>query len=181
MSSGDTSRPDWPAFARRVIQLATRSCDTRRAEPPDAPRHPRGGVFVSLRKGGKLRGCMGTLDPDLPLADAVREAAISAAMHDPRYPTLTPAELAETKVEVSILSAAAPMKDLDELVLGRHGVIVRRGKQQGLFLPQVATDHGLSKEEFLTRCAAEKAHLPPDAWRDPSTEVLLFTSEVFRE
>ena len=181
MSSGDTSRIDWPTFARRVIDLAIRSSDIHRAEPPDTPRQASGGVFVTLRKGGKLRGCMGTLEPDLPLADAVREAAISAAMHDPRFPTLTPAELAETKVEVSILSAAAPMKNLDELILGRHGVIVSRGKQRGLFLPQVATDHGLSKEEFLTRCAAEKAHLPPDAWRDAATEVLLFTSEVFRE
>ena len=181
MSSGDKTRTDWPAFARHVIDLATRSCDTRRAEPPDALRHPSGGVFVTLRKSGKLRGCMGTLEPDLPLADAVREAAISAALHDPRFPMLTPPELAEIKIEVSILSAPSPMKNLDDLVLGRHGVIVRRGKQRGLFLPQVATDHGLSKEEFLTRCAAEKAHLAADAWRDAATEVLLFTSEVFRE
>jgi len=128
-----------------------------------------------------LRGCMGLLDARLARADAVRQAAISAALHDPRFSPVAPAELADLAIEVSILDAPVPMHSLDELELGRHGIIVQRGMQRGLFLPQVATDHHMSREEFLGRCCSEKAGLPADAWRDPATTVELFTTEVYTE
>jgi AmmeMemoRadiSam system protein A len=124
---------------------------------------------------------MGTLDPSQPLADAVRHAAETAALHDPRFPPVTSAELPDLSVEVSILSAFWPMRSIDELQVGTHGILVRRGVQRGLFLPQVATEHHLDKETFLSRCCAEKAGLPPDAWRNPDTEVLLFTADIFQD
>ena len=73
------------------------------------------------------------------------------------------------------------MGSLDDLEIGRHGIIVQRGANRGLFLPQVATEHCFDKETFLNRCCTEKAGLPPGAWREPDTEVLLFTAKVLRE
>lgn len=176
-----TTPPSWPRFAQEVIELATRQRDTRQVQPPTLESEPHGGVFVTLHKLGRLRGCMGTLDPTLPVAEAVRQAASNAATQDPRFPPVTPDELSHLTIEVSILSAAWPMDTLDDLQIGRHGIIVRRGAQRGLFLPQVATEHKLDKETFLARCCTEKAHLPADAWRDPDTEVLLFTAQIFRQ
>jgi AmmeMemoRadiSam system protein A len=124
---------------------------------------------------------MGTVESDRPPAEAVRDAAISAALHDPRFSPVTLAELPELTIEVSLLSPPEPMTRLEQIELGRHGVIVCRGEQRGLFLPQVAVEHGLDREAFLTRCCVEKAGLSADAWRDPQTEVLLFTTRVFRE
>lgn len=171
--------PDWAGYARAVICAAVRG--TASPDPPTVADEPHAGAFVTLHKHGRLRGCMGTLDPSLSRADAVREAAISAALHDPRFQRIAPDELGTLEIEVSILSTPAPMRSLDDLELGKHGIIVRGGGRRGLFLPQVATDHSLDKEAFLSRCCSEKAGLPPDAWRDPATEILLFTTTVFRE
>ena len=117
----------------------------------------------------------------MPLAEAVRRAAVCAATGDPRFPRLSAAETPDLDIEVSVLSNAVPMRRLDELQLGRHGVLIRRGGCRGLFLPQVATEHHMDRETFLSRCCTEKAGLPADAWKDPGTEVLLFTTTIYRE
>lgn len=181
MSETSATEPNWPAFARSVIaaRLAGHDPDTV-APPPDAER-PHSGVFVTLRKLKRLRGCIGTLDDRLPLTQAVRHAAVSAAFNDPRFPPLQPAELPDVRIEVSILSPPCRMQRLDELELGRHGIIVQRGQRRGLFLPKVATECGFTRETLLERCCTEKAGLPPDAWKDPDTEVYLFTAETFAE
>ena len=181
MHAAAESTQTWPAFAREVIEHAVRRSDVGRGDPPVAGAEAYGGVFVTLRKLRQLRGCMGTLEGTQPLAEAVRHAAVSAALHDPRFEPVAAAEFPDLKIEVSILSTPWPMRDLNELERGRHGIIVRRGRQHGLFLPQVATEHNLDKETFLSRCCSEKAGLPPDAWRDPETDVLLFTTQVFSE
>lgn len=181
MASRSASSTTWPAFARRVVECIARHEDPLRAvEPPGATR-PHGGVFVTLYEFGRLRGCMGTLDPALPLGEAVRRAAVCAAAEDPRFAPVTASELPDLEIQVSILSDPHPMRNLEDLLIGKHGIIVRRGSQRGLFLPQVAVEHHLDKQTFLARCCAEKAGLPPDAWQDPATEVLLFTAEVLRE
>ena len=165
----------WATFARAVIERAVRGSDPAGVPAPDLPQEHHGGVFVTLRdRQGRLRGCMGTLDPSQPLAEAVRTAAVNAALSDPRFPPVAPQELDALRVQVSILTDPVPMRSLDELQIGRHGVIVRRGRNRGLFLPQVATQFRLTPEQFLSLCCSEKAGLPPDAWRDPQTEVLLF-------
>jgi len=180
MSTASTfAAPDWAGYARAVICAALRG--TAPPDPPTVANEPHAGAFVTLHKHGRLRGCMGTMDSSLSRAAAVREAAISAALHDPRFQRLAPDELGTLDIEVSILSTPTPMRSLDDLELGKHGILVCRGGRRGLFLPQVAPEHGLDKEAFLSRCCSEKAGLPPDAWRDPTTEVLLFTTAVFRE
>jgi len=128
-----------------------------------------------------LRGCMGILDPGLSLADAIRQAAVCAALQDPRFTSVRARELDDLEIEVSILSPPVPMRSLDDLRIGQHGILVQRQGRRGLFLPQVAVEHHLDKETFLSRCCAEKAGLPADAWRHPDTQVLLFTAEVLRE
>ncbi len=142
-----------------------------------------GGVFVSLHKGRSLRGCIGTFQPDKPLPEMVQTMAIEAA-HDPRFfaRPLTAADLPDLDIEISVLSPLQRTNDPLSLELGVHGIYVRRGFRAGCFLPQVATEYGpWTKEEFLSRCCADKAGLPADAWRDPETEVMLFTAEVFSE
>lgn len=182
MSNSNGSEPNWPSFARQVIDYAVRNVDVMRATPPkESSTASFGGVFVTLKKLGRLRGCMGTLESSKPLAEAVRHAAGAAALNDPRFPPVTLAELPDLSVEVSVLSQSWPMGSPDELQLGTHGIIVRRGLQRGLFLPQVATEHRLDKDTFLSRCCAEKAGLPSDAWKDPTTEVLLFTADIYQE
>ncbi len=181
MNSETDVTSSWPAYARRVIERAVSAADTRSVPPPANATQSHGGAFVTLRKFRHLRGCMGTLNPEESLADAVRQAAVSAALHDPRFPAVTAGELADLRIEVSVLSSPWPMGHLAELELGRHGILIRRQNKRGLFLPQVATEHRLDKETFLSRCCSEKAGLPADAWRDADTEVLLFSADVYAE
>jgi AmmeMemoRadiSam system protein A len=181
MSSPTTPSATWPSFARQVIESAVRGDDVSRMLPPEGGESSSGGVFVTLKKFGRLRGCMGTLDPSQPLVEAVRHAAQTAALNDPRFPPVASSELADLSVEVSILSEPWPMQSIDDLQIGTHGIVVRKGLQRGLFLPQVASEHHLDKHTFLSRCCAEKAGLTPDAWQDPDTEVLLFTAQIFNE
>jgi AmmeMemoRadiSam system protein A len=181
MRMSGTPPRTWCGFAREVIEFASRQRQPGEIPPPALPSAGHGGVFVTLHRFERLRGCMGTLDATLPLADAIRQAALCAALHDPRFPPVSRTELPELRITVSILSVPRPMRTLDDLELGRHGVLVRKGVQQGLFLPQVATEHRLDKETFLSRCCSEKAGLPPDAWRCPDTQVLLFSTEMFAD
>jgi len=141
-----------------------------------------GGVFVTLRNKGRLRGCIGRFNPEGGLAETVRAMAL-AALADPRFRhcPITQEELDDLHIEISVLSPMVRTAEPLSLVPGVHGIYIRRDYYGGCFLPQVATEQGWDRRTFLTRCCADKAGLPPDAWRDPQTEVYLFTSEVFEE
>lgn len=166
---------------RQSVEAAIRQIAPPRAspEPPALPAW--GGIFVTLRMHGRLRGCVGTLDTTRPLPVAAAEIAAASALSDSRFLPVQPAELPSLRVEVSLLSQPVPMRNLEDLRLGVHGIAIRSGGRSSVFLPQVATDHGFTREQFLSRCCTEKAGLPPDAWRDPETSVLLFTTERFHE
>jgi AmmeMemoRadiSam system protein A len=135
------------------------------------------GVFVTLRQDGELRGCIGTLNPSTPLARAVESCSISAA-NDHRFPPLEAEDLESTRIEISVLGPARPMKDPAEIEIGRHGLIVTREENRGLLLPQVAAERGWDSDKFLEE-ACVKAGLPRDAWRREETRVELFSAEVF--
>ncbi len=141
------------------------------------------GVFVTLRTGGRLRGCIGCFEATQPLHEVVAEMAESSALKDPRFvlDRLRPEELEDLTIEVSVLSPLERIDDPLDFELGRHGIQLKRGGASGCFLPQVATETGWSKEEFLTQCAYGKAGLPPDAWKDPASEVCRFTCEIISE
>jgi len=139
------------------------------------------GAFVTLNQHQELRGCIGNLIASQPLYLTVRDMAIEAAVDDPRFPALSLSELKEVEIEISVLSPLKRVLSVDEIELGRHGVLVRRGNQSGVFLPQVATETGWSKEEFLNNLCAHKAGISADAWKDKDTEIYIFTADVFSE
>ena len=140
------------------------------------------GCFVTLKNGEQLRGCIGQFQADRPLIEMVSRMAISSATQDPRFTAdrITLSELDALHIEISVLS---PMEKTDDplgLELGVHGIYITDGYQSGCFLPQVATETGWSKEEFLDFCCTHKAGLRPGAWRDdPNVKVFLFTADVF--
>lgn len=178
--SNPPAPPDWARYARDVLELDLRNRPTSAAGPPDDQR-PHSGAFVTLHKLARLRGCVGTLDEHQSRAAAVEYAAVAAACHDGRFAPVTIDELGGIRIEVSILSPPEPMRSIDDLVLGEHGIIVQRGRQRGLFLPKVASSHNLDKFALLARCCTEKAGLPADAWRDPATSVFLFRTESYAD
>jgi AmmeMemoRadiSam system protein A len=140
----------------------------------------RRGAFVSLHAHGRLRGCIGRIDPDAPLAIMLPDVARLAAMSDPRFPPLAVRELDVVRIEISLLTPPVPVDDPLNVVVGRDGIIVAARGRRGLLLPQVAVEFGWTVEEFLA-CACEKASLPADAWRHDGVRVSVFQAEVFGE
>ncbi len=137
------------------------------------------GAFVSLHVNGELRGCIGYPHADQPLGDVIARCAVSAAREDPRFPPLTLSELAAAVIEISVLGPVEVVASLDDIVVGRHGLIVSQGYRKGLLLPQVATEHGWDRDTFLAHTCL-KAGLPRDAWRS-GAQILKFEAEVFAE
>jgi AmmeMemoRadiSam system protein B/AmmeMemoRadiSam system protein A len=137
------------------------------------------GVFVTLTKGGDLRGGVGFIEPVAPLGQAVIRAAVYAATEDPRFPPVRPAELKDLKVEISVLTPVREITDPRQVTVGRHGLIVARGGLKGVLLPQVPVENKWDRETFLEQ-ASLKAGLPPDAWRQ-GAKLYVFEAIVFRE
>jgi len=139
------------------------------------------GCFVTLKTGDRLRGCIGQFLSDRPLIEMVAAMAKAAATEDPRFfnDRLRPEELSRLDIEISVLSPLVRTYDPSSLRPGIDGVYIKRGHATGCFLPQVATETGWDAETFLSFCCSHKAGLPPDAWKDPATEVYLFTADVF--
>ena len=138
------------------------------------------GAFVSLKRRGRLRGCIGFIEAKKPLAQTVGEMAVAAALQDPRFPPLREEELKEIRLEISVLSPLRKIADVGAIEVGTHGLYVRKGSRAGLLLPQVATEYGWERDTFLKE-TCRKAGLAPDAWRDPETEIYLFSADVFAE
>lgn len=168
-------------FARQVIESAVRGQDPPPSAMPAVPQCTYGGVFVTLYRFARLRGCIGRMESAEPLVEALREAALESALRDPRFAPLSIGELPDTRIEISILSPPEPAADPLLLEIGKHGVLIQRGMSRGLFLPKVAVDHRLTCTDFLSRCCSEKAGLPAESWKDPQTQVMLFTADVFSE
>ncbi|MHC4600020.1 MAG: AmmeMemoRadiSam system protein A, partial [Planctomycetota bacterium] len=137
------------------------------------------GAFVTLRAGGTLRGCLGLVEGVRPLWVAVRDMAANAATSDPRFDPVDPGELEGLEVEVSALSPLIPMEDVEDIQVGVHGLMIRKGGRSGLLLPQVATEHGWDRETFLDQ-TCWKAGISPGSWKEPGCEILSFTAEVFQ-
>jgi len=147
----------------------------------DPALNQKAGAFVTLNQHNQLRGCIGNLIGSQPLYLTVRDMAIEAAVDDPRFAALSLSELKDVEIEISVLSPLERVPSAEKIELGKHGVLVRRGNQSGVFLPQVATETGWSKEEFLNNLCAHKAGIAADAWKDKDTELYIFTADVFSE
>lgn len=168
-------------IARRSIETFVKTGKVADFTVKDARLNETEGAFVTITKHGDLRGCIGNIIGQEPLYETVRDMAVAAASEDPRFTPLTVAELGEIHLEISVLSQPRRVKDASEIQLGRHGVIVKNGIHQGVFLPQVADETGWNKEEFLSQLCSQKAGLPRDAWKDPDTALYIFTADVFAE
>jgi AmmeMemoRadiSam system protein A len=141
------------------------------------------GMFVTLRKGKEkeLRGCIGYIFAEKPLREAIAELTISSATRDNRFPPVLARELKNITIEISLLSPLKKETNPENIIMGKHGVYVKRGFSGGIFLPQVADETGWDREEFLSNLCAHKALLPPNAWKDPKTEIYTFTVSHFEE
>lgn len=135
-------------------------------------------AFVTLKHRGRLRGCIGYTEPNAPLYRIVQECAVAAATEDPRFSPVTAREAEEVRFEISVLSPFVSVS-AEEVTVGMHGLMIRKGGHRGLLLPQVATEHGWDRATFV-RQVCSKAGLPPDAWREGSG-LYSFTAEVFGE
>jgi AmmeMemoRadiSam system protein A len=136
---------------------------------------------VTLRKHGQLRGCVGFTEPVYPLWEAVIRAAALAAFRDTRFFPVAKGELKDITIEVSVLSGLKPVKSADEIVIGKHGVVIRKGGNSGLFLPQVPVEQGWNRDEYLRYLCVEKAGLLPDDWKSADAQLYTFTTDVFSE
>jgi len=168
--------------ARKVVEAAVRREPINDFESEDPLFSEKRGCFVTIHNHGQLRGCIGQFQPDKSLLKTIKDMAI-AATRDGRFTAnpVTPTELSEIDIEISVLSPLEPTDDPLSLELGKHGIYIKRGFAGGCFLPQVANETGWTKEEFLSNCCGHKAGLPPDAWKESDTQVLLFTADVFGE
>ncbi len=173
-------------LARRGVDAETRDLDIDTFDVPDTFRQ-KSGAFVTLKTfpGEGLRGCIGYPEPIFPLAEAILRAA-QGACHDPRFLPLSPEELDQVVVEVSVLTVPEELKvdrrqDMpDKIIIGRDGLIMERGPYRGLLLPQVPGEWGWDPRTFLEQTCF-KAGLTPDMWLDRKTRIFTFHAEVFRE
>lgn len=170
------------ALARQAIaeKLAGASLNLRLLEveaPSEVLRQP-AGAFVTLNTGGSLRGCIGYIEPKLPLFQTVAEVAQAAAFHDPRFPPLREEELGSLEVEISVLSPVFPL-EADDVEIGKHGLLVTSEGQRGLLLPQVPVEHGWDRKRFIEETCV-KAGLSRTAWKEGAT-LSAFTACIFSD
>jgi AmmeMemoRadiSam system protein A len=168
-------------FLKRVALLSIRSRFEKEIEFPDPPNHKmteRLGAFVTLKKGGRLRGCIGHIIGDRPLWKTIIKMAAQAAFNDPRFPPLKREEIDSVEIEISVLSPLEPVDDPAEIVPGQDGLLISQKGLRGLLLPQVASEWGWDRETFLGQTCC-KAGLAFDCWKEPDTQIFRFQAIVF--
>src|SRR5688572_18997240 len=169
----------------RLLELAHRALEARvrHAGLPDIDNtlvpDVRRGAFVSIFHDGELRGCLGRLNSQLPIARLVAQLAQAVADSDPRFDRVTPQEIGSIGFEISVLTREREIQSVDEIEIGKHGLIVEQGTSRGLLLPQVPGEHGWDRDTFLDHTCL-KAGLAADAWRR-GARVFVFEAEVFGE
>ena len=174
--------PEEKQTLRKIALQAIRS-KCMKQPMPEVPVHSSKltecmGAFVSLHKGSDLRGCIGMIEGCGPLFQTVKEMAIQAAFADPRFCPLNINELDELDLEISVLTPLTRIKDPSQIEIGRHGLLIRTKSHSGLLLPQVATQCGLDRYQFL-EWTCRKASLPPDAWKEADTKIYIFSADIF--
>lgn len=151
---------------------------------PDKPHYSeleeKSGVFVTLKKNDDLRGCIGYITGVEPLYSAVAAMAREAAFSDPRFPSVTSKEIDQIEIEISVLTPLIQVNGYEDIEIGRHGLLVRNGYHSGLLLPQVATDWGYDRKQFLEQ-TCRKAGMKLECYKDSGTVIYSFSAEIFSE
>jgi AmmeMemoRadiSam system protein A len=178
-SPGSLDKKRLLEIARRSLHAGVERRESLQNLPDDPAPCESTGAFVTLRKRGRLRGCIGQVGTGQALIEVVVHCAQAAALDDPRFQPVRPEELADIDIEISALS---PLQEIapDEIEAGKHGLMVSRGNQRGLLLPQVATEMRWNSRKLLEETCV-KAGLDREAWRDPETKIQGFMAEVFSE
>lgn len=146
-------------------------------ELPDKFQEPMG-AFVCLKTKGELKGCIGYIKAILPLADTIKQMALQAAFHDPRFMPLSQREWKDTEIEISVLTPMKKINDIEEIEVGVHGLYIEKDGFTGLLLPQVAVENNWDRIEFL-RYTCFKAGLPGNAWKSEDANIFIFSADVF--
>ena len=136
------------------------------------------GAFVTLHINNSLRGCIGNISAETPLWETIRNMAVESSLRDPRFPSLSPSELKNIDIEISVLSPLKKVADIKEIEVGKHGILIKKGFYQGLLLPQVATDYGWDRTQFLEQ-TCHKAGLHKDCFKEKNCEIYIFSATVF--
>jgi AmmeMemoRadiSam system protein A len=135
------------------------------------------GAFVTLHKENRLRGCIGTFEPDKPLYKVIVDMTIASALNDERFKEVTPDELKNIDIEVSVLTPRKKISSLDEIVIGKHGIYIKKGSKTGTYLPHVATQMKWNVKEFVGNCSNEKVGIGFDGYKD--AELFIYEAIVF--
>jgi len=175
----DASREELLKIARSSIEEYLDSGSIPKSKPQNSELLKNSGAFVTLEKAGNLRGCIGYIQPIMPLYETVSRAAIAAATQDTRFTPVSKEELKQIKIDISVLSPLKRIEDVSEIEVGKHGLIIRKRGYSGLLLPQVATEEGWDRMTFLQHTCL-KAGLPTDAWKE-NADIYVFTADVFSE
>jgi AmmeMemoRadiSam system protein A len=165
-------------IAREAVEAA--ACGERYIPQRDDPalQEP-GAAFVTLKVNGELRGCIGCTEAREPMLLSVAQMARASALEDPRFPPVSPEEVSQLTIDISLLSPAEKVDDVSEIEVGKHGLVLEQGQYRGLLLPQVPVEWGWDREQFLDHTCL-KAGLPRGCWREGAT-IYAFTAEVFGE
>jgi AmmeMemoRadiSam system protein A len=178
-SLSETDRQSLLDLARRAIAEAVSLQKSAGSIPQSGMFLEKRGVFVTLHTRGRLRGCIGVIEPVEPLVESIARCAAGAALHDPRFSPVRVEELPELRIEISLLSPLEPILP-ENIEIGKHGLLIAQGSKRGLLLPQVAVEHKLARDQFLEE-TCRKAGLNVSAWQEPETRILGFTCEIFSE
>jgi AmmeMemoRadiSam system protein A len=167
-------------IARRAIALRLGLPDPGVVNLESAGLQRRAGAFVTLHRGGALRGCIGVFTSNGPLHETVAEMALSAAFGDPRFTKLAAREFSEIDIEISVLTPLKRISDVSEIEVGRHGIYIIKGFNRGVLLPQVASEQGWDRDAFLDHTCM-KAGLYAGCWRENDVEIYTFEAEILHE
>jgi AmmeMemoRadiSam system protein A len=173
---------------KRLLEIARQSMEgyIKTGEKPDFREkdeilNKEMGAFVTLHKNGNLRGCIGNIIGKGPLYATVSDMSVQSATADPRFNAVSKEELDKIDIEISVLSPLERVYDPDKIIMGKHGVLVKSAFRSGVYLPQVATETGWSRDEFMDSLCFQKAGLPIDSWKKGGCEIYIFNAEVFGE
>ncbi len=170
---------------KALLEAAKKSIENRLKNKPmpefkddDPALGEKRGAFVTIKKKGLLRGCIGYIHAVKDLESTVKEMARAAAFNDPRFPPVTEGELSQLSFEISVLTPLKEIENMEEIVVGLHGLYITRGSFSGLLLPQVATEYEWDRETFLEQ-TCRKAGLPSNSWKDKETKIFVFSADIF--
>lgn len=166
-------------LAKQAVEIYVRTNKIIEIKETNVNLNKHQGVFVTLKKDNDLRGCIGVFESEEPLYKNVINMAITAAIQDPRFNPISKDELNDLEYEISVLSPLQKINFWKEIEIGKHGVEIRHGMHRGVFLPQVASENNWDLDTFMSILCTQKADLPADCWKNPETEIYVFTAQVF--